>query len=171
MAEPDLIYKITILNLLSKSDIPMTGPQISSFLVDGGYTDYFTGQDQLAALEERGLIIEKDSEGAPTYELTATGAETLYLLHDRITPAIEEDTRKFFEEQKLSMKQNHTITAAYDGVPGGGYLVHLKLSQEGHPLIDLSLQVMSREQAEVMCMNFRVRYEDVYASLMDTLVQ
>ena len=122
-------------------------------------------------MQERGLIIEKEEEGAPTYQLTAAGAETLYLLHDRITPAIEEDTRNFFEEQQLSMRQNHTITAAYDGVPGGGYLVHLKLTQDGNTLIDLNLHVMSREQAEVMCMNFRVRYEDVYESLMDTLVQ
>ena len=44
MAEPNMIYKISVLLLLSKVDIPLSNAQIVQFFLDKEYTDYFTIQ-------------------------------------------------------------------------------------------------------------------------------
>lgn len=44
MAEPFTLYKLIILYMLDRVDFPLTNSQISSFLLDRGYTNYFTLQ-------------------------------------------------------------------------------------------------------------------------------
>ena len=39
MAEPNTIYKMTILAMLDKVDFPLSNTQISNFFLDHDYTD------------------------------------------------------------------------------------------------------------------------------------
>lgn len=169
MAEVDLIYKITILNLLSKADYPLRQAQVSDFLVENGYTDYFTVQRNLTELMDAGMI-ERSSDDPDAFLINGEGANTLYLLYDRITPAIEEDTKNYFATHGMSMKKDNSLTATYDGVSGGGYEVRLKLNEDKRTVMDISLHVPTRDQAEAMCLNWRVKYNNIYDILMDELI-
>ena len=44
MAEAFTLYKLIILYMLDKVDFPLTNSQISEFVLDKGYTDYFKGR-------------------------------------------------------------------------------------------------------------------------------
>ncbi len=56
MAEPCTLYKLIILYMLDRVDFPLTNSQISSFLLDRGYTNYFTLQQAFSELEEANLV-------------------------------------------------------------------------------------------------------------------
>ena len=169
MAEVDLIYKITILNLLAKADYPLTSQQITDFLVDNKYTDYFTVHKNLGELLSDSMI-ENASGDPDAYVISPEGANTLHLLSDRITPSIEEDTRQYFKTRGMNMKRDNSLYANYDGVISGGYEVRLRMSENERNIMDLALHVMSRDQAEAICMNWRVKYDEVYELLMDKLM-
>ncbi len=169
MAEVDLIYKITILNLLAKADYPLTAQQITDFLVDNKYTDYFTVHKNLGELLADNMI-ESSSSDAESYTISPEGANTLHLLSDRITPAIEEDTKQYFKNRGMNMKRDNSLYATYDGVITGGYEVRLRMSEAERNIMDLALHVISRDQAEAICMNWRVKYDEVYELLMDKLM-
>ena len=47
MAEAFTLYKLIILYMLDKVDFPLTNSQISEFVLDKGYTDYFQLQQNL----------------------------------------------------------------------------------------------------------------------------
>ncbi len=169
MAEVDLIYKITILNLLAKADYPLTAQQITDFLVDNKYTDYFTVHKNFGELLSDSMI-ENASGDPDAYVISPEGANTLHLLSDRITPSIEEDTRQYFKTRGMNMKRDNSLYANYDGVISGGYEVRLRMSENERNIMDLALHVMSRDQAEAICMNWRVKYDEVYELLMDKLM-
>ena len=42
MAEPDLIYKMTVLKLLTMAGMPLSNTQITDFFQDNNYTGFFT---------------------------------------------------------------------------------------------------------------------------------
>lgn len=42
MADPITLYKLIVLYMLKKIDFSMTNAQISNFVLDQGYTTYFT---------------------------------------------------------------------------------------------------------------------------------
>lgn len=170
MAEPNMIYKISVLLLLSKVDSPLSNAQIVQFYLDKEYTDYFTIQQVISDLEDANLVEVNQSHNNTLYSLTSEGRHTLELMHDKITPAIEEDIISYLRDNKLEIRNDNALSANYDKATGGGYIVHCKYVQDKQVLLDLSIHTSSAQQAETICNNWRARHEDVYMSLMDTLI-
>ncbi|HIR76314.1 MAG TPA: DUF4364 family protein, partial [Candidatus Choladousia intestinipullorum] len=56
MPEPFTLYKLIILYMLQKVDFPLTNSQISEFILDRGYTTYFTLQSVISELIESEMI-------------------------------------------------------------------------------------------------------------------
>ena len=88
MAEPNLIYKITILELLHRSGFPLSNSQITDFFLEGDLTDYFTAQQAISDDEEAGLIFSKTNHNNTTYSITDDGVKTLELFKEKISPAL-----------------------------------------------------------------------------------
>ena len=93
MAEPNTIYKITVLAMLEKVDFPLSNTQISNFFLEQDYTDYFTIQQIISGLIDSELIRSESTHNNTQYYITPSGQETLNFFQDKITPAIEEDLK------------------------------------------------------------------------------
>ena len=171
MAEPITIYKLTILNMLDKVDFPLTNTQISNFFLEQDYTDYFRVQQVLSDLEDVSLIHAESTHSNTQYTITAAGKETLGFFKDKITPAIERDTTAFLEKNKLELRSVNSILADYYKTPNQDYAVRCQFRVHETNLIDLTLTVKTREQAQAICDNWKKQNEDVYAYLMDLLLK
>lgn len=171
MAEPFTIYKLTILNMLDKVDFPLSNTQISNFFLEQEYTDYFRVQQVLNDLVEANLIRTESTHNNTQYTITAAGKETLGFFKDKITDAIEHDILTYFEKNKLELRSVNSIIADYYKTPNQDYAVRCQFKAHGTNLIDLTLTVKTREQAEAICNNWKNQNEDVYAYLMDILMK
>lgn len=171
MAEPFTIYKLTILNMLDKVDFPLTNTQISNFFLEQEYTDYFRVQQVISELEETGLIRSEATHSNTQYSITAAGKETLGFFKEKISDAIERDTMAYFAKNKLTLRNDNSILADYFKTPNQDYAVRCQYRQRDTNLIDLTLTVKRREQAEAICANWKNQNEDVYAYLMDILMK
>jgi predicted transcriptional regulator len=170
MAEPTTIYKMTVLNLLSKSQTALSNTQILQFFLDRDYTDYFTIQQTLSSLLDTGMIRQDTAGNQTLYHITDEGNSTLGLMRDKINPEIETDVIDYLREHKIEFRIQQGLSANYDVDISGGYIVHCKYTSENRTLLDMSLHVSSAGQAEAICNNWKSRYENVYMSLMDTLL-
>ena len=62
------LYKLMILYMLEKVNFPLTNNQITGFILDQGYTDYFHVQQAISELVESNLITTETIRNAsPTY--------------------------------------------------------------------------------------------------------
>lgn len=171
MAEPTMIYKITILELLNRSGFPLSNSQISDFFLEGELTDYFSAQQAISDVETAGLVVSTTAHNSTTYSLTDEGKHTLSLFREKLTPAIIRDIKKYMNAKAINMKLENSYKATYFKADRGGFVVQLKIIDEDTTTMDLTLHVSSKEQAETLCNNWKVRCEDVYMSIMDILVQ
>lgn len=171
MAEPFTIYKITILYMLDKAGFPLTNTQISNFFLEKEYTDYFRVQEVLGDLEDADLILSESTHSNTQYSLTAAGKETLNYFQDKLSDGIEEDVRNFFEENKVEFRQENSLLADYYKTTGQKYAARCQVRSDGNTLVDLTLLVKTREQAQTICKNWKKEHEDVYAYLMDLLMK
>lgn len=171
MAEPFTIYKLTILNMLDKVDFPLTNTQISNFFLEQEYTDYFRVQQVLNDLTDADLIRSESTHNNTQYSITAAGKETLGFFRDKLTDAIEHDTIAYFEKNKMELRTVNSIVADYYKTPNQDYAVRCQFRERGTNLIDLTLTVKKKEQAEAICNNWKKQNEDVYAYLMDILMK
>lgn len=171
MAEPFTIYKLTILNMLDKVDFPLTNSQISNFFLEQEYTDYFRVQQVISDLVDTDLIHAESTHNNTQYTITAAGKETLGFFKDKISDAIESDMLSFFEKNKVELRNVNSIIADYYKTPNHDYAVRCQFKERDINLIDLTLTVHSKEQAEAICNNWKDQTEDVYAYLMDILMK
>lgn len=171
MAEPFTIYKLTILNMLDKVDFPLTNTQISNFFLEQEYTDYFKVQQVISDLVETDLIRAESTHSNTQYTITAAGKETLGFFKDKISDAIEHDTINYFSKNKLELRNDNAILADYFKTPNQDYAVRCQYRERDINLIDLTLTVKRKEQAEAICENWKKQNEDVYAYLMDILMR
>lgn len=171
MAEPFTIYKLTILYMLNKAGFPLSNTQISNFFLDQEYTDYFRVQEVLGDLVDTELIQARSTHSNTQYSITAAGKETLGFFKDKITEGIEKDVLKFFAENKVALRQENAMVANYYKTTGSDYAVRCQILSDEKPVLDLTLSVRTKEQAEAICGNWKKQNEDVYAYLMDILLQ
>ena len=83
MAEAFTLYKLIILYMLDKVDFPLTNSQISEFVLDKGYTDYFKLQQALSELADGGLILKESTHNRTLFHLTEDGKGTIHLFRDK----------------------------------------------------------------------------------------
>ena len=151
MAEPFTLYKLIILYMLDRVDFPLTNSQISSFLLDRGYTNYFTLQQAFSELEEANLVKPQTIRNTTQFQLTKSGREALGYFCDRIPNAIQEEADQYYR------------TTAKE------YAVHCVIKEKESDLIDLTLTVPDKKQAEAMCKSWKNKCEMVYQFLMTQL--
>lgn len=157
--------------MLDKVDFPITNTQISNFFLEQEYTDYFRVQQVISDLVEANLIRSESTHSNTQYTITAAGKETLGFFKDKISDAIERDTMAYFSKNKLELRNDNAILADYFKTPAQDYAVRCQYRQRDTNLIDLTLTVKNKEQAEAICNNWKKQNEDVYAYLMDILMQ
>ena len=171
MAEPFTIYKLTILNMLDKVDFPLTNTQISDFFLEQEYTDYFRVQQVLNDLADSGLIRTESTHSNTQYYITAAGRETLGFFRDKLTDAIEHDTIAYFEKNKMDLKNENAVVADFYRSTASGYDVRCQLKEKEISMIDLTIHVRTKAQAEAVCRNWKEQNMDIYTYLMDMLIQ
>jgi hypothetical protein len=162
---------MTILNMLDMVDFPLTNTQISDFFLEHEYTDYFRVQQVISELSDAGLILPESTHSNTQYRITAAGRETLEFFHDKVSAAIERDTITYLEKNKLELRNVNSILSDYYKTPNQDYAVRCQFRSHGTNLIDLTLTVKTKEQAEAICGNWKKQNEDVYAYLMDILMK
>ena len=113
MSEPFTLYKLIVLYMLEKLDFPLTNGQISEFILDKGYTTYFTLQQALSEMVESNLIREEFVHNRTLYHLTEEGLETIQYFKTNISSAIREDVDAFIEEKRYELKDEVSVKADY----------------------------------------------------------
>lgn len=171
MADPNTIYKMTILNMLDKLDFPLSNTQISNFFLDLDYTDYFTVQQTLNELVDSDLIRYETTHSNTQYRITPAGKKTLKFFGDKLTPAIEKDMLHYFEKNKLEFKRENSVLADFYKSTAPGYDVRCRLKENDVSAIDLTIHVQTKEQAQAVCSNWYKNHMEIYGYLMDTLIR
>lgn len=171
MADPNTIYKMTVLTMLNKVDFPLSNTQITNFFLEQDYTDYFTIQQMIRGLLDAGLIRAESTHNNTQYHITSSGVETLKFFENKITPAIEADVKAFFEKNGMKIKNENAVIADFYKSTFPGYDVRCRFKEKDAPLIDLTIHVQTKDQANAVCKNWQEQYMDLYACLMDMLIR
>lgn len=170
LSEPMTLYKLMILYMLKQVNFPLTNSQLSDFFLDNEYTTYFTLQQALIELVEAGLLSSQSNRSTTRYELTKEGEETLSFFGKNISPAIISDMEQYLKDNRFRLRNEVGIIADYYKSTNQDYVVHCEVREGKVSLMELSLSVPDREQAELMCDHWERKSQEIYAFAMKTLL-
>jgi hypothetical protein len=164
------LYKLIVLFMLDKVDFPLTNSQISEFILDQGYTNYFTLQTAINELAESDMVRVENIRNSSLYHMEPSGKEAIDMFEDRISDPIKKDILDYFEKNKYTLRNEVEVTADYFPSKKDEYYVNCKIKEKGNDLLELKLNVMSKEQAIAICDDWHKDSSEVYAYLVEKLM-
>ena len=167
MKEVHTLYKLILLYLLNRVEIPLTNGQICAFVAEEQYTDYFTVQETLADMVETKLLEPEIVRNSTFYHLTESGKETLSYFKDEISTAIRKDIEAYLKENKMKLRNENAVLADYNNLEEGGFLVKLQIKEKESFIVDMSLIVQEERRAIMMCDNWKKKSSEIYRQLMN----
>ena len=170
MSDTLTLYKLILLYMLDKVSFPMSNGQLSEFMLDKEYTDYFTVQTALSELVEASFLHLKTVRNTSLYSITDEGERTLEFFGKKISSQIQEEIDAFLAEHSYELRNDISMPADYYETSSGEYAARCRVLEKDSVLIDLTLTVPVREQAEAICSHWRDKSQEIYASLMKALL-
>ncbi len=170
MAEVLTLYKLIILYMLNKVNFPLTNSQISEFILEMEYTNYFTVQTALAEAIEAKLIRTENTFQRTIYHLTDEGSQTIQFFHEDISPAIRQEIDSYLDKNRYDLKNDTDIISDFYPNNNSEYSVHLQIREGQSTLIDLTLSVPTESVAESIANNWNKKNQEVYALIMEHLL-
>lgn len=170
MTETYTLYKLIILYMLEKVDFPLTTSQISEFILDQGYTNYFKLQQTLSDMISSDLIRAENTHNRTLYHLTENGAETIHYFRNKISTEIQHDIDEFLKEKKYDLKEEVSVKTDYYLTTTHEYEVRCQILEDGSSLIDLKLVVPTETEAETIANNWVNQHQELYTLLLTKLL-
>ena len=145
-----MLYKLIILYILSRVDFPLSNAQLTAFILEKEYTNYFNIQRAISELLDDEYITVKTIRNSSLYKLTDTGKETLLFFDNLISSGIKEDIEEYLKQNKYQLKEEVSFLADYTQIKRD-FSVRLSVIERDTRLIDLSLSVPTEEDAILIC--------------------
>ena len=101
MATPFTVYKLIVLYMLQNTENTLTNSQISEFILDREYTNYFHLQQAISELVEAELITMDTRSNVSHYRITEDGIKTLSFFQKDLSPEIKQEVREYLKSYRL----------------------------------------------------------------------
>ncbi len=163
-----IMYKLIVLYMLDRVDFPLTNSQISQFVLEKGYTNYFTLQETISDLTSSEFITSSTIRNTSHYEITSTGHEAMDLFDSKLSDAIKLDILHYFEENKIHLKNESNIYADYNPI-NNGYEVTCTVKEKDDTILEIKILAPSKDRAIEICDNWSEKSEEMYDYLIKNL--
>ncbi len=164
-----VLYKLIILYMLDRVDFPLTNAQLSQFILERGYTNYFNLQESINQLIGDGFISATMIRNTSHYQSTPEGREALAFLENRLSDAIKKDILSFFNQEKINLKNEVEILADYYPTSKGEYAVTCTINDRGDTVLELKMNVPTKDQAIAICDAWPEKSTTTYQYLLKNL--
>ena len=123
MADAQTKYKLIILYMLRKVTFPLSNSQITEFMIEKEYTDYFHIQEALNDLVDSKLIVLDQIRNTTQYEATLDWEKTLEYFSYMISNDIKAEIDAYMRENAFELRNESSTRADYRQTGNGDYAV------------------------------------------------
>lgn len=161
--------RILICHILTELGEPMSFDEMTEAILSEGTANYFEFADALAELRETGCIVAfKTESGINEYTVTEKGKAAAKTLENDLPLSIREKSaesaKNIIQRRRIEKENLVTITKTEDG-----YMIHIRVTDIGTDLMDLSLFMPTREQALAVKEKFLSNPANAYMGVLKSL--
>ena len=174
----DVENKLLILHLINMMDLPMSRAQITDFIIEKDIMNHFVLEKNLNDMVESGFLEATNENAADInttrYALTEDGSTQLELLNDHIPRPVKQMINRYVEETRGKIRKGFEKTAHYfPNVENDEFIVKCGVydDKRGSMLMEISVPVVTREQAKQIQSNWNANYTSLYQRILSTLTE
>ena len=164
-------HKLILLYLINKMDLPLSQGQISQFVLEENYMDFFLLQETLLDISESGHLERNHENNAVRYVLTELGKTTLDYFAKRIPKNIMDKIDEYVLNNKKSLKKDYEVIASYFYDQNSKeYNVKLGAYDDNTTIMEIALSVVTKDQARYICDNWKNNINSLYLNILNELI-
>ena len=163
--------KLILLYIFDKFDIPVSNQQITKFILEIRFMNYFLLQQFLNELNETKFLTSDTTEGKVLYKITRAGRQTLEYLSTHIPAGIKARIDNTFSAMRMNIRNETLVTADFIPESENKFIVTCKASEDSFPLIELNVTVGTKSDARNVCDNWKNHSEAIYSEIIDILIK
>jgi len=165
-----MLYKLIVLYILNHVDFPMSNAQLTDFVTEKGYTNYFNIQQVLSDLVEDTYIDETSTRSQTLYKITNEGRETLNFFYKKISKEIRDDIDLYLTDKKYALRDEVSSLADFYERTSGDYVADLKIIERDSTILEVKVSVPTVATAETVCDKWKQKNADIYAYILNNLL-
>lgn len=162
--------KLLILYILKTSPNNLTNNQLTEFILDRGYMNYFALQQYLGEMVEGELIEFIDEADDKSYLILEKGEMSLDLFKNKIPEKIIQELTNEFKLQVITNVKETQVIGEYYPKENNQYSVNLKLVENDETLFSLYFDVASESQGEKFCKLWKEDTESIYKNILNLFI-
>lgn len=170
MAEPFTIYKLIVLYMLKNSEAALTNSQISDFILEHEYTNYFQLQQAVSELVEAELLEKHQISNTSRYLITDDGKNALSYFEEELSPDIKEEVKEYLKAEGVKIQEQFLTPADYYKTDKGTYAVRCQIIERNVSQMDLTMLAPGLEAAKSICRRWPDKCQAVYNKIMEELL-
>ncbi len=162
--------KLLLLYIIEKANRPLDNQELTNFILEKNYINYFLIQQYLSELSKTGFIEYVDLEGKKSYRLLEKGQVTLSYFEDRIDKKVKKElSDEFGLDSKKEVEKE--IIGEYFKKEDYNYVVNLKLKENSETLFSLYLNLPNEDQAQLVCKKWKENPEEIYKNIINSVLE
>lgn len=158
--------KLVILHTIKRLSKSITNLQMVDLILETTGIDYFSLQTLLIELQEKQLISLISTSENRYYKITESGEEMLSSLSTLIPGFLLKRINSKINAIQKKLEQKTVIWADYTPISEDSFIVECKISENDQILINLSLNVPTKEQAIHICNKWYENPSRYYADII-----
>lgn len=166
---PKIKNNILILYLIDKMDLPVPMSQIEIVALD--YMDYFALQESLHGLLDIRYIEAHKENNTTRYIITEEGLQSLDYFEKLLPQETRNKINNYILDNRKRIKRDYETTANYfKNLNSEDFIVKCALYEDDIMLMEINLSVVSRDQARLICDNWKNNITKLYGSILENLI-
>lgn len=164
--------KLLLLYLIDKMDIPLSRSQITEYVRQADYMDYYTLQQMLAEMVEGGYLENTQDNNTTRYNITGEGQTTLEYFEKHIPAPIRTKINNYVRDNRKNIKRDYENTATYfPNAENDQFMVKCGVYEDERVLMELFISVDTREQARLIQSNWKANAKVLYGRIIEALAE
>ncbi len=169
-AETGKVIKLTILYILNRVDAPISNSQITNYMLENDFTDYFTIQQLMGELIDDGFVWSKTVRNRTFYSLSDSGKESFIALSSELSRKIRDDADNYIKKNAMKIREESDVGSTYVETSLGTYDVNLFIDEAGERIFEINMIVGDKEKAARMCSAWQKKSEELYPLVFEKLL-
>ena len=163
--------KLLILYLIDKMDIPLSNSEISRFVLEENFMAYYVLQSTINDMIDDNYLEKIRDTNTPRYFITAEGITTLEYFEKHLNVDIRTKIVQYVAKNRSDIKKDYeTIANYFYDHTNNEFIVKCGLCEDEKTLMDITITVVTREQAKLICANWRKSVYEKYKNILDELI-
>ena len=163
--------KLLLLYIIKESTYNFTKNQLTEFILEKNYMNFFLIQQYLSELIDSDFIELVENGNEEQYNLLEKGNIALDYFINKIPEKIKKDLEAEFQSQRIQQKKETQVLTEYYQREDGQYVVNLKLVENGDTLFSLYLNVATADQAEIISHSWKERTDFIYSETIKLFIE